>query len=216
MTSEERRRDRTMRKASIAKQMARWNAARQRATKAASISHAETRQLQRVLEETAHREAHREQAIMTNSLRVQNYRALDYGHTAPEEMLTEAQWRGLLDRFGHCCAYCGHKSSQLTIDHILSQSQGGKHTLANIVPSCLSCNSAKQARTPTEWITYLYTVRLGRMKGENVEWIIRLCTDNEEFRQSLQAMMGVGDGTPEQVARAFVEWVQERAPRSRA
>jgi hypothetical protein len=148
---------------------------------------------------------------MTNSLRIQGIRAREYGNTPEADMLTEQQWKSLLDEFGHRCAYCGRKSRRLTIDHILSQSQGGKHTQANIVPSCLSCNSAKQAKTPEEWITYMYAIRKQQSTPANTAWIIRLCHDSDSFRQALQSVMGVDDGTPEQIAQAFVEWVQARA-----
>ena len=62
---------------------------------------------------------------------------------------TAEQWRYLQEHFSHCCAYCGKKSSGgLTQDHITPLSKGGDHTLSNIVPSCRSCNSAKNTNPP--------------------------------------------------------------------
>lgn len=54
------------------------------------------------------------------------------------------------DRF--ICAYCGikYKQYQLTIDHILPKSRGGKNTWMNAVAACKSCNLHKAARTPEE------------------------------------------------------------------
>ena len=47
------------------------------------------------------------------------------------------------------CAYCGSKK-QLTIDHIIPKSRGGKNTWNNLISSCLSCNLKKGDRTTDE------------------------------------------------------------------
>jgi 5-methylcytosine-specific restriction endonuclease McrA len=52
-------------------------------------------------------------------------------------------------RDNHECAYCGSKK-QLTIDHIIPKSRGGKNTWNNLISSCLSCNLKKGDRTPDE------------------------------------------------------------------
>jgi 5-methylcytosine-specific restriction endonuclease McrA len=58
---------------------------------------------------------------------------------------TAAQWRMLQEHFQHRCAYCGKRAKgHLTQDHITPLSQGGNHTLANIIPACLKCNLKKQ------------------------------------------------------------------------
>ncbi|HBE66613.1 MAG TPA: HNH endonuclease, partial [Planctomycetaceae bacterium] len=48
--------------------------------------------------------------------------------------------------------YCGatRPASQLSLDHVVPRSQGGKTTWNNIVSSCLPCNSKKGGRTPSE------------------------------------------------------------------
>ena len=48
------------------------------------------------------------------------------------------------------CAYCGALDN-ITIDHVMPLSRGGKHEPANLVAACYSCNSSKGARTPDEW-----------------------------------------------------------------
>jgi 5-methylcytosine-specific restriction endonuclease McrA len=78
-------------------------------------------------------------------------RALKYGNTPIAELLTEAQWRDILDLYHHRCAYCGRKCDKLTIDHVMPLAKGGKHSANNVVPSCQHCNSVKGARTPKEW-----------------------------------------------------------------
>lgn len=81
----------------------------------------------------------------------QKRRALKYGNTPIGELLTEAQWRDILDQYRHRCAYCGKKSEQLTIDHVIPLSKGGKHSANNVVPACQHCNCSKKDRTPEQW-----------------------------------------------------------------
>jgi 5-methylcytosine-specific restriction endonuclease McrA len=70
-------------------------------------------------------------------------RALKYGNTPIAELLTEAQWRDILDQYHHRCAYCGRKFDKLTMDHVVPLSSGGRHSKENVVPACLSCNCSK-------------------------------------------------------------------------
>ncbi|MEW9796763.1 HNH endonuclease [Alteromonas sp. CYL-A6] len=60
--------------------------------------------------------------------------------------------RYLFRRDNHLCLYCGQKftPSQLTRDHILPRSRGGKDCWTNVVTACSRCNHAKSARTPEE------------------------------------------------------------------
>lgn len=62
---------------------------------------------------------------------------------APVNDLTLAEWQAIKEHFGHRCAYCGKKFQRLTQDHITPLSEGGSHTLSNVVPSYKSCNSKK-------------------------------------------------------------------------
>ncbi len=57
--------------------------------------------------------------------------------------------REVLKRDGHACQYCGSKR-KLTLDHVLPQSRGGRHTWNNVVTACEPCNQSKAARTPEE------------------------------------------------------------------
>lgn len=47
------------------------------------------------------------------------------------------------------CVYCGSEKN-LTIDHILPRSRGGKNSWTNLVTCCSSCNRKKGDRTPEE------------------------------------------------------------------
>ncbi|MBN1155241.1 HNH endonuclease [candidate division KSB1 bacterium] len=52
------------------------------------------------------------------------------------------------------CHYCGKKfpTSELTMDHIVPLSKGGKSVRGNVVPCCKTCNSNKQSDTPVDII----------------------------------------------------------------
>ena len=52
------------------------------------------------------------------------------------------------------CHYCGKKfpSQELTMDHIIPLSRGGRSTKGNIVPSCVDCNQKKKYYTPVDFI----------------------------------------------------------------
>lgn len=52
------------------------------------------------------------------------------------------------------CHYCGKKTNpdELTLDHVIPVSRGGKSTRGNCVPCCKACNSSKKALTPAEQI----------------------------------------------------------------
>lgn len=80
------------------------------------------------------------------------HRASKRGNTPTGEVLTLEQWRQVLEKFNHRCAYCGVKSDHLTIDHVVPVSRGGADTVANVVPACQHCNSAKNAKTPEQWV----------------------------------------------------------------
>jgi 5-methylcytosine-specific restriction endonuclease McrA len=47
------------------------------------------------------------------------------------------------------CGYCGSKKD-LTIDHVIPRSKGGKNTWENLVTCCSKCNLKKGNRTPDE------------------------------------------------------------------
>jgi 5-methylcytosine-specific restriction endonuclease McrA len=56
----------------------------------------------------------------------------------------------LRDRFA--CQYCGvsHAAPELTFDHVVPRSRGGRTTWANVVTACQGCNLAKGSRLPHE------------------------------------------------------------------
>lgn len=49
------------------------------------------------------------------------------------------------------CIACG-SAENITIDHIIPISRGGRHSIGNLQSLCLSCNSSKHNKTMTEWM----------------------------------------------------------------
>ena len=81
-------------------------------------------------------------------------------------------------RDGNKCVYCG-STKNLTIDHIIPTSRGGKNTWANMVCCCNSCNTRKGNRTPTEASMKLHKipdepfnkVHFGIQSSNDTEWM---------------------------------------------
>ena len=55
------------------------------------------------------------------------------------------------------CDYCGglFSADELTMDHIVPVTRGGKASRNNVVPACKECNSRKKYLLPMEWEEYL-------------------------------------------------------------
>lgn len=56
----------------------------------------------------------------------------------------------IFNRDRYTCQYCGQKTRQLTLDHVIPRYRGGQHTWENIVSACVACNRRKAGRTPQE------------------------------------------------------------------
>lgn len=68
--------------------------------------------------------------------------------------------RSILLRDKFCCQFCGRRfeSQDLTYDHVIPRSLGGKTVWTNIVTACIRCNAAKANSLPH------YSGRKGVMK----------------------------------------------------
>ncbi|HSH13211.1 MAG TPA: HNH endonuclease [Desulfurivibrionaceae bacterium] len=55
------------------------------------------------------------------------------------------------------CHYCGRLTAkgELTMDHAVPLTRGGKSTKGNLVPCCKECNNRKKNLLPLEWEEYL-------------------------------------------------------------
>lgn len=64
--------------------------------------------------------------------------------------------RNVLRRDGFICQYCGGVD-ELTLDHVMPRSRGGRHNWENVVTACRDCNQKKGNRTPEEAGMRLYS-----------------------------------------------------------
>jgi 5-methylcytosine-specific restriction endonuclease McrA len=58
----------------------------------------------------------------------------------------------LITDYDHRCAYCGNKFENLTMDHVIPLSKGGRHEIDNIVPACRFCNGSKHNKPLLIWM----------------------------------------------------------------
>lgn len=67
--------------------------------------------------------------------------------------------RNIYARDSSRCQYCGKKFSttELSLDHVVPKSQGGKSSWTNIVCCCIKCNVKKGGRTPEQAHMHLIT-----------------------------------------------------------
>ena len=71
------------------------------------------------------------------------------GHRNPSPALTN---QALFARDRHICLYCGEHCPRgdLTRDHVVPISRGGRDIWENVVSACIGCNVRKGARTPNQ------------------------------------------------------------------
>jgi 5-methylcytosine-specific restriction endonuclease McrA len=92
--------------------------------------------------------------------------------------------REVFRRDNYTCQYCGKKTSDLTIDHVIPRHMGGGHVWINVVAACPACNHRKGGRMPEEANMRLLHQPVeppmsahyifGRHLAENAEWEIFL------------------------------------------
>lgn len=72
--------------------------------------------------------------------------------TRSEPMRVRFSRAGIYARDKKTCHYCGNvfKSQDLTLDHVIPKSIGGKASWTNIVTSCKDCNTQKANKTPQQ------------------------------------------------------------------
>ena len=72
----------------------------------------------------------------------------------PNFVITDRDWRRLVDRQRGLCFYC-NTAKPLTKDHVVPIHRGGPHGIGNIVAACIRCNTQKNARTVMEYRLWL-------------------------------------------------------------
>jgi len=76
-----------------------------------------------------------------------------------EDTLTEKEWLEIKTRFKNSCAYCGMTEKEhleryaelLHQEHIIPLIENGPNSVANVIPSCKSCNSSKRNDNFFDW-----------------------------------------------------------------
>lgn len=58
--------------------------------------------------------------------------------------------REIFIRDHYTCQYCGMKTRDLTLDHVVPRHRGGRHTWENLVSACRSCNHRKGGKAVEE------------------------------------------------------------------
>jgi 5-methylcytosine-specific restriction endonuclease McrA len=87
----------------------------------------------------------------THSHRVPSViRLLAYRHI-PQQSRALSR-KNILLRDRNTCQFCGRifPSSELTLDHVVPRSRGGRSSWENLVACCYRCNNSKGDRTPEE------------------------------------------------------------------
>lgn len=94
--------------------------------------------------------------------------------------------RALFRREQNVCMYCGNcfNDHELTRDHILPVSRGGRNTWLNVVAACRRCNQFKGSRRPEEchmelkalpyvpnMAEYLALINSARIRGDQMEFL---------------------------------------------
>ncbi len=59
------------------------------------------------------------------------------------------------------CHYCKNtfEPKELTMDHVIPIARGGKSEKFNLVPCCKTCNTQKKQMLPSEWDTYMASIK---------------------------------------------------------
>lgn len=55
--------------------------------------------------------------------------------------------REIFIRDNYTCQYCGTRTKDLTLDHVIPRQKGGTHSWENLVSACKVCNHRKGSRT---------------------------------------------------------------------
>jgi len=94
--------------------------------------------------------------------------------------------RNIMVRDKYTCQYCGCKGRDLTLDHVMPASKGGKDTWTNLVTACMACNQRKgdkllstigwrlrnTPREPTPWeIGVVVGLSSGDIERPPAEWM---------------------------------------------
>ena len=86
---------------------------------------------------------HREEMYKREKICSHNRRAYIKGNGGT---MTAQDWNDILDQAGHKCLKCGN-TENLSLDHIIPVTKGGRNDKNNTQVLCMPCNSSKGTRT---------------------------------------------------------------------
>lgn len=92
-------------------------------------------------------------AELLNSVKERELRSISHAYPFPSVIMINRYinipYKGVVlsrhnifKRDGHKCQYCG-TNKDLTLDHLIPRSKGGKSSWTNLVTACKRCNAAK-------------------------------------------------------------------------
>ena len=79
-------------------------------------------------------------------------RLIEYIDVRGRQGRSSAKRSRILARDRYRCQYCGRKGGafDLTLDHIVPRSRGGRTAAENLCAACLACNQRKGGKTPVQ------------------------------------------------------------------
>ncbi len=96
---------------------------------------------------------YRENSVRINARRNkwghENGKFTEYSHRRRDllrELLPNKDWQEVLDFYGRVCLVPDCGSTEITQDHVIPLSKGGRNRKDNVQPLCLSHNCSKQAK----------------------------------------------------------------------
>jgi 5-methylcytosine-specific restriction endonuclease McrA len=111
-------------------------------------------------------------------------RASDHRRRSAGPGFTSEEWRALLERYEHRCAYCG-VAGNLEADHRTPICRGGSNNIENILPACRRCNRTKFSMTEQEFRERRAgSERVGGPIQQSEERVVDSNTARDDVRQS--------------------------------
>jgi 5-methylcytosine-specific restriction endonuclease McrA len=92
-------------------------------------------------------------------------------------------------RDDYTCQYCGIRTRELTLDHVMPKSRGGKHTWENLVSACRPCNHRKGGKTLNE--VRMKLAHEPRQPKANIYHIVYRYVQQAPFEEWVQYLPGL-------------------------
>lgn len=88
-------------------------------------------------------------------------------------------------RDNYTCQYCGRKTKNLTVDHVVPRRYGGEYRWENLVSACPTCNRRKGGRTLQE--ANMQLIRQPYKPKATADYLFgRYAKENEEWRKFIE------------------------------